>query len=862
MKHIDIQIIAFVALVTLGSCVRLSEPMEMEGGVVRFTASAVASGAGEPVTRTSFGSVSGSTQNLLWTAGDRVAIWSPEAVILASGAISHPAAAYVIDGQDDQSEYGKATGITAAVASNRLQWGTAATHVFYGKYPDPTWNEAAPHAHAAFANQDPASSSFLCWLPGTLSVTPETGTYSYSQDMSYCYMTAYSTAARNATVDMTFSQAVSAFRITIPHGFVAGGLRVSRVTLSSASHRLNGEFTVNIGASTTCTVPETSLTEADRTVSMEFATPVVVPNSASLCVTLFTCPVTVSDLTLTIDLADGMTLTHPLKATGGDWTTFPAGKVFEITCGAVPEIGPQPVFTVDAQGRSVIFSRGNLQYIGSAETPYYKFADNPWDYFGETTGQNSSATNVDRDLLGWGTGDGLNISGNSEIYSHFTDWGINPIVNGGDYTWRTLTQAEWMYLFSGRSCSPRFARATVAGVNGVILFPDNYDHPYGVRAVNNADDVYGRYADNSYNATDWSALESVGCAFLPAAGFRTNATLYLVGSRCDYWSSTPSSTYSSIAYYWDIWSSGAVLNNSGSRSHGFAVRLVRDVTPAHPFSVGEYKKVAFSRGNLMAKIDSYSSPVATASEWKFGEPTEVIGDDPSGGNYLFAHGSSDCVGKWVDLFSWQGASIEVNHPSYRAHGLVNSLYNADYHGGGSSGDEYYELYHGGLYDGCWNGLPISNGGGYNWRVLNISEWEYLLEQRDCSPSYVTATIDGQLGLVLFPDDYVHPSGVAPIISENTFDAATWSALESAGCIFLPAAGYRRGNEVSMGDYYYMHCCYWTRSFSHEDIAEGWCSIRSLNSLGGKEDDLWPLTVSIDNEFSREYGFSVRLVRDL
>ena len=60
-------------------------------------------------------------------------------------------------------------------------------------------------------------------------------------------------------------------------------------------------------------------------------------------------------------------------------------------------------FTVNADGDQVLFSQGNLQYIGSASTPYWKFAEHQWDCLGTTTGQNSSDENVDRDLFGWGT---------------------------------------------------------------------------------------------------------------------------------------------------------------------------------------------------------------------------------------------------------------------------------------------------------------------------------------------------------------------------------------------------------------------------------------------------------------------------
>ena len=40
-------------------------------------------------------------------------------------------------------------------------------------------------------------------------------------------------------------------------------------------------------------------------------------------------------------------------------------------------------FTINANGNQVYFSQGNLQYIGSAATPYWKFAEKQWDYLGD-----------------------------------------------------------------------------------------------------------------------------------------------------------------------------------------------------------------------------------------------------------------------------------------------------------------------------------------------------------------------------------------------------------------------------------------------------------------------------------------------
>ena len=161
-------------------------------------------------------------------------------------------------------------------------------------------------------------------------------------------------------------------------------------------------------------------------------------------------------------------------------------------------------FTINEEGDQVYFSQGNLQYIGSASTPYWKFADNQWDILGTTTGQNSSEQNVDRDLFGWGTSgwnpgnscyhpwDTFNSSGSSygpaganNLTGTFAnaDWGVyNPISNGGNQTeqWRTPTTDELGYIFDTRTTDTgiRYAKANVNHVNGVVLLPDDWSISY------------------------------------------------------------------------------------------------------------------------------------------------------------------------------------------------------------------------------------------------------------------------------------------------------------------------------------------------------------------------------------------------
>ena len=79
--------------------------------------------------------------------------------------------------------------------------------------------------------------------------------------------------------------------------------------------------------------------------------------------------------------------------------------------------------------------------------------------------------------------------------------------------------------------------------------------------------------------------------------------------------------------------------------------------------------------------------------------------------------------------------------------------------------------------------------------------------------YAKAKVNDVGGVILFPDTYTHPDGVAAPTGVNATDeygwegnsytAADWTKMESAGCVFLPAAGCRYGSEmIGLGSYGY------------------------------------------------------------
>ena len=259
----------------------------------------------------------------------------------------------------------------------------------------------------------------------------------------------------------------------------------------------------------------------------------------------------------------------------------------------------------------VYFSQGNLQYIGSADTPYWRFATHQWNCLGLTTGQNSNDENVDRDLFGWGTSgyhdenDSFNVNyqpwstsrvtvnSNCNYYgygpstnmpspdltdsSENYDWGVyNAISNGGDQPnqWRTLTGNEWDYLFNVRNADTimRYARGCVNGTNGIILLPDNWDS--SVYVLNYANNVEAVYESNVISADDWTnILETNGAVFLPAAGVRVGISVGNVGSYAIYWSTTHANGNGNAN---NVYSIPSILNPFSNyiRCNGIAVRLV------------------------------------------------------------------------------------------------------------------------------------------------------------------------------------------------------------------------------------------------------------------------------------------------
>ena len=159
------------------------------------------------------------------------------------------------------------------------------------------------------------------------------------------------------------------------------------------------------------------------------------------------------------------------------------------------------------------------------------------------------------------------------------DWGKNIIYPSSSAesgypadTWWTPDYDEWFYLNEERS-GDRYFKARIDGVEGLIIFPDNYSHPATVTVPKGVNEADGTYTLNDYSLEMWEAMEAAGCVFLPAAGNRS-IIIVNAGISGNYWLKTGASSYDSLCFLFDD------LNISYYplvHSSGFSVRLVRDI---------------------------------------------------------------------------------------------------------------------------------------------------------------------------------------------------------------------------------------------------------------------------------------------
>lgn len=265
------------------------------------------------------------------------------------------------------------------------------------------------------------------------------------------------------------------------------------------------------------------------------------------------------------------------------------------------------------------------------------------------------------------------------------------------------------------------------------------------------------------------------------------------------------------------------------------------------FSINDnHDLVYFSWGNLQAQWDG------TNWRWKFADyqheyiqnlQANVRPNNPENGDK-------------IDLFGWSTATLD------------------NFFGIQSSKDD--DDYSGIFFDWGWSNI-INGGGNKQWRTPSKSEFDYILNWRNSetpiagvlSARYIRVQLgssEGSIkGIVLFPDHYVLPTLEHSTITWNDIneenspgvilDWGDWGKMEAAGAVFLPAAGFREGDKVTLDWKNYPEGYYWTSTQGSGEYADN-CGM----ALGFDKCQIDPDEYSIEMEDAlRHAGFSVRLI---
>ena len=212
------------------------------------------------------------------------------------------------------------------------------------------------------------------------------------------------------------------------------------------------------------------------------------------------------------------------------------------------------------------------------------------------------------------------------------------------------------------------------------------------------------------------------------------------------------------------------------------------------FSVNSTKKVKFSKGNLR-----YAS-----GAWSFFNNQY---------DYYTSYSEDAC-----DKFGWSTSTT---------------------YGKNTSTSKY-------AYTGNFKDWGATMGAG--WFTLSSAEWTYLFNTRTVNggtgsgKSYTLGqSVNGKLGVVIYPDNY----------TGEVYSGSDWATFESAGCVFLPAAGYRYGSGVSNAGTY---GGYWSATPNNDDKYHAYYVYFNYYSSS--------LSFSPAENYWRYYGCSIRLVRQV
>ena len=314
------------------------------------------------------------------------------------------------------------------------------------------------------------------------------------------------------------------------------------------------------------------------------------------------------------------------------------------------------------------------------------------------------------------------------------------------------------------------------------------------------------------------------------------------------------------------------------------------------FTVSGGKKVYFSPGNLQylaqggsggnAISGNPSSGQSVGGTWRFAEHQYDMCDKNTTPNHVTSDYTQAST-KWIDLFGWGTSGIRHRATYYKPWETAKedpTKYNV-------YGDTKCNLEDRTGTADWGKANTISNNSNTGWHVMTsndfialigqLYEWGYYEgdgvepDPRDnCGILFGKGKVGECIpGLIILPDDWEWTGDVAqfgPDVEDasrkwqpgpdtggwpNVYSYYEWSLMEAAGAVFLPAAGYRYGNKVCVGENLpegYEGAVFHTGNYwssTHNETRNA-CSLY-FTAWG----------IASQAFYARLYGYSVRLVRD-
>lgn len=524
--------------------------------------------------------LSTTTRKVMWEMGDQINI---------NGSLLQ---AYDVDNNATKPT-AKFNGIAHAFTSGTNE-------VYWAVYPKNLVGEYTSSIPSEFA-----LNGLTYTLPTTQKIVCNNTSADVMQDITY--MAAYTEVPEGKTnLSFDMHNLGSVMHLVLSAAAGQTNTRVKRLEFTTTDGALAGDFTLATDA-TTITASASAAKILTVNLSDGANNYVDIANSTDIYVIL--PPMDNKQLTIKIYNDEG-----GLAQRSSTSVVMERSKIHTTTIDNINFDDTDPYFSV-SDNNKVLFAYGNLQWSakngGSTATTHnvadgttkagtWRFAEHQWDALLYENNKISATYSGWIDLFGWGTSGyndetpyktnnndskylGHSLTGDYKYY----DWGIyneiyNPTSQTTDApgTWRTLTVNEWSYVLFTRatksgakssSTAKRYAKATVNGVYGLILLPDNWNT--STYSLSKYDTKGAAYSTNIISAEQWSTLENAGAIFLPATRYRDGTTIASASSAYDanYWSTTYDAQHPGF-------DNGDVYINDGChRRYGHAVRLARDV---------------------------------------------------------------------------------------------------------------------------------------------------------------------------------------------------------------------------------------------------------------------------------------------